>query len=124
MSIFYKKDYFATHKWKTYGCLRKIQLTLVYSAWGLLLMPLIDLMLKVEAFGILLSLPLICCQGSRRFRVFMESVYYRLFGLNIQEVEQFEKQKKISQLIFEDLPMLFLNIFIFSETIYAPAIHK
>ena len=54
-----------------------------------------------------------------------EKLYNQLFLLTFFEIESFEKQKKHTQLLFEDFFMLLLNIAIWTEIIYIPFIeHK
>ena len=51
-------------------------------------------------------------------------MYNRIFMLTFYEVESFEKQKKHTQLLFEDFIMLFLNILIGSGILQVPLLYK
>lgn len=60
LNAIHYKGYFKTAKSKNLGCLRRIYLYTAFTFIGLLIMPLIDLMLKLEAIVKVLSIACIC----------------------------------------------------------------
>lgn len=74
--------------------------------------------MKIEAFLIFITIPLVCKCGSKyksiniQIREKLEHKINNFFGLNSFEIQSFEHQKKITQLLFEDLPMIVLDGFI------------
>lgn len=83
-------------------------------------MPVIDILLKLESFINFILMPFSSCKGEnehpigRRFHTWYEDMFDTVFNLNALELDNFEKQKKQTQLIFEDLIMLFLDGLIFT----------
>lgn len=87
---------------------------MTFTFFGLALMPIIDISLKIQV-TILLFLALIPCKVTKKNislhewgKEKLEILYEDLFDLNSNELENFEKQKKYIQVIFEDFIMVLL----------------
>ena len=66
MNSIHNKGFFKAEKQKKFKCCRRIYLYFALTALGLLIMPIIDLLLKVEAVIRFLSIPLICKSGNEK----------------------------------------------------------
>lgn len=72
MNIYYMKGYFKRERWKKYRCRTKIRMFLVFTILGLVLMPIIDLVIKIVGLIILITLPCKCRKINRRVRRYIE----------------------------------------------------
>ena len=108
---------------------KKTYLIFAFTWLGLFIMPIIDIIQKFEAIIGLLLLPIKFLSSnennlSKRFQKWIEKKYEEMFNLNAFELDTFEKQKKQTQLIFEDLVMIFLDFLIFTHILTVSAIQK
>lgn len=122
MNAYFIKGAFNEERWQEFSPWRRIYLLATFTFIGLALMPIIDGYMKFEAIVLIVTLPFKCC--SRYIRVQFEKNYDRLFLLTFFEIEAFEKQKKHTQLLFEDAMMLALNIWIFSGWLHVPMLEE
>lgn len=76
--------------------------------------------MKIESIIQITTVPFYCLDITKWLRKQGELMYNRLFMLNFFEIDSFEKQKKHTQLLFEDFLMLTLNVFIFFKWINVP----
>ena len=63
MNAIHNKGFFKEVKFNTFGRLKKLSLILAFTALGLIIMPILDIMLKLEAVLLVLTLPLQCKYG-------------------------------------------------------------
>lgn len=127
INAFFVKGIFEDERWSKFNCGRKLYLFLNLSFLGLFILPFLDFFIKVRATILLLLLPLHFTKFNgayRSLRKSLESFYNQTFLLTFYEVESFEKQKKHTQLLFEDLLMLVLNFFIFAEILVVPILSE
>ena len=57
MNAIHNKGFFKEVKFNTFGLLKKSSLILAFTALGLIIMPLLDILLKIEAILLVLTLP-------------------------------------------------------------------
>jgi len=120
MNAYFIKGVFNENRWNEFSVGRKLYLIITFTFFGLLLMPIIDCYMKFEAIILFVTLPFSCKGFARKVRVQFEKNYNNFFLLTFFEIESFEKQKKHTQLLFEDAIMLSLNIAIFSGLLHVP----
>ena len=71
-------------------------------------MPIIDILQKIEVVIKVLTIPLQCKGNSKdktiaeQIQIYCQDFFEMTFGLNSFELENFEKQKKYTQVLFED----------------------
>lgn len=96
--------------------------------FGLAILPFMDLYIKVKSLFLTLFIFLFFIKKTKQryvdFRKWTESIYNKIFKLTFYEVESFEKQKKHTQLLFEDSLMLLLNAFIYYEVLDIPILKE
>jgi hypothetical protein len=100
---------------------------LAFTFFGLFLMPIIDLALKIQ-ITILLFLCLFPCKKCGKEKKSLnewgheklERLYESFFDLNPNELENFEKQKKYIQVVFEDFLMVLLQLIIHLKWLNVP----
>ena len=114
MNSIHNKGFFKANKFNKFSFVGQIYLNISFTALGLLIMPIIDILLKIQAVVKVLSIPLCCkCCSKKKSvarQVQEESEYYLecMFSFNSFEFENFEKQKKYTQVLFEDTLMFSL----------------
>lgn len=93
-------------------------------------MPLIDILLKIESLFNVLAIPLCCRYGnknrtiSKRIHILFEDFFEYFFNLNAFELENFEKQKKYTQVLFEDMLMFALQVLIYAKVVRVPLLSQ
>lgn len=127
MNAIHVKGYFKENKFMHFRRPKKCYLRLAFTFFGLFLMPIIDLALKIQV-AILLVLALLPCIKINKVPLNewgqekLEILFENLFDLNSNELDNFEKQKKYIQVIFEDFLMVLLQLFIHLEILNVPKI--
>ena len=96
MNNFYLKGYFIESNLNLMTCRRKLEALFTMTFLGLVLMtPLLDIFLKVEALIWLLTLPLFCKYNNvaiaKKIHIGTEYVIKEIFGLNFFELYSFEQ---------------------------------
>lgn len=96
MNSFYNKGFFTSERFKRFTCCKKFQLYVVLTVLGLWTMPLIDLLIKIEALINLITVFFFTCDSNgktigRRLHELMERGFEKAFNLNAFELEAFEK---------------------------------
>ena len=97
---------------------------LTFTMFGPFIMLILDVVQKIEALGVFLT---VWFTGKNRNRIvpkMFERIYLKVFGINMHEIECFETQKKYSQLVFEDFLMISLNLFMFLSILNVPQLTK
>lgn len=128
MNLLYHKSFYSNNYLKNTRLGQKTILMIAFSFLGVFLMPLIDVLTKVE-LSLNVLLLILCCFGKRsiicqlRIQKVFQKKFEGLFGINEYEKENFKQQTKYSQLIFEDLLMLILDALIFSGVLRVPKIN-
>lgn len=98
-----------------------------FTVLGLLIMPFVDIMLKLDALVHFLVSPLFCKVNKRTIRQriinWEEKLFEKMFNLNSFELDNFEKQKKYTQVLFEDTLMFMLQVGIGTGFLRVPRIN-
>jgi hypothetical protein len=87
------------------------------TALGLIMIPITDILFKLQTLINVLFLPFRCSNKdgmalNSRIREYTSKKIMRLTDMNEYEIESFKKQSKYTQLIFEDLLMIVLDAFV------------
>lgn len=114
MNLLYQKGAFSSQNLNRIGIFKKVCLFFQLTAIGLVLIPLIDILIKVHNVINVLFLPFCCCK--RRGKALNERVHncltqftLRLTNMNEFELHNFKSQSKYTQMLFEDLMMVLLD---------------
>ena len=96
MNAYFNKDSFKNEKFDSFYFIKRVYLTLCFTAFGLLFMLMIDILQKIE---IVIKLFTTCCKckhkGDKSYRWIINSwiqeVFDKVFNLNSFELESFDK---------------------------------
>lgn len=96
MSAFQHKGYFNDENFNKFSCGKKFYYGLAFTILGLLIMPVIDIFLKLETLINFILLPFMCKTSgmkeyNRLVHEWMENRIENIFNLNPFELETFEK---------------------------------
>ena len=116
MNAFHNKGCYKEPNLKDAGFFRKLYLYLATTFIGLLIMIIVDILQKIESIIRILLIPISCKVKSQRNKSVRRLVqewihqefFEKIFKLNSFELDTFEKQKKFTQVLFEDMVMLVL----------------
>ena len=111
MKLILFSESYESHKFNKISCFGKIFLILNLTCVGSFFFVIFDIMSKVLAIFIILSLPM-GARGHEFVRDKYDSLMLKVFKLNQQDLKAFETQKKVAIPMFEDVPMLLVQLFI------------
>ena len=97
INAFFVKGLFENERWFKFTFVRRTFLWLSLSVIGLMILPILDIYIKIRATILLVLLPLHWTGFKKSYisvRKFSESLVNKAFMLTFYEVESFEKQKK------------------------------
>lgn len=128
MYSFHRKNYFKEEVFNNFSCIRKFYLVLSLTAFGMVLMPILDIWLKIFSAIRVFCLLLICKTKSKKkygwiAQDTIEKRFENMVNCNAYELDSYERQKKYTQVIFEDLLMLILQLLIYTSVLDVPHLH-
>lgn len=127
MSMLYHKEWYTDGKFKNAGKCKQIFLIITLTCFGAIVMFIIDMLQKIEAMVNFIMIPFSCKLKSKKpirqsVQEGMKWFFKEQFDLNQFDLEQFNQQRKYTQMIYEDIVMFALNIFIFSGILIVPKV--
>ena len=127
MNLLYHKGIYQHDNYTKESSAKRLCLLLSLTWLGLVVIPLVDLLLKMENIISVLLIPFVCFKKNgqsfnERISQGIRQYIQDTLEMNDFEIENFKQQSKFTQMIFEDLVMILLDVLVVTGVFNLPGV--
>ena len=127
MNLLYHKGIYQHDNYTKESSAKRLCLLLSLTWLGLVVIPLVDLLLKMENIISVLLIPFVCFKKNgqsfnERISQGIRQYIQNTLEMNDFEIENFKQQSKFTQMIFEDLVMILLDVLVVTGVFNLPGV--